>query len=156
MITEQQAITLAQLLAMIRPGDWRTQQLTDLFYQHRATPHPFRDIAEIAIRAANNPDIKSPNVIFLDGKHWNLDRPTKKPANPKCQEHPTYDAHTCSCCWAGIKLGERLENMLGKRMHAEGKPNTFGAEAVKHALHALKSPEGDAEASETTRGVAPF
>lgn len=156
MITQQQAITLAQLLAMIRPGDWRPQQLMDLFQEHQGTSHPFRDIAEIAIRAANNPDIKSPNIIFLDGKHWNLDRPTRKPTNPKCEEHPTYDAHTCSCCWADIKLGDRPENMLGKRMNPAGKTSPFGAQAVKQALQALKSPESDDQATETTRGVAPF
>lgn len=156
MITEQQAITLANLLAMIRPGDWRPQQLTDLFYEHRTTTHPFSDIAEVAIRAANNPDIKSPNVIFLDGKHWNLGRNTKRPKNPPCAEHAGEDAHTCRCCQADILLGERPPHMIGKRIHPAGKPNAFGVQAVKHALQALKSPESDVEASETTRGVAPF
>lgn len=156
MITEQQAITLANLLAMIRPGDWRPQQLTDLFYEHRTTAHPFRDIAEVAIRAANNPEIKSPNVIFLDGKHWNLGRTTSRPKNPPCEEHAGEDAHTCRCCQADILLGHRPENMLGKRIHAKGKPSPFGAQAVKQALRTLKSPGGDDQASETTRGVAPF
>ncbi|MGO4297120.1 hypothetical protein [Glutamicibacter sp. MCAF14] len=156
MITEQQAITLANLLAMIRPGDWRQQQLTDLFYEHRTTTHPFSDIAEVAIRAANNPDIKSPTVIFLDGKHWNLGRNTKRPKNPPCEEHAGEDAHTCRCCQADILLGERPETMIGKRIHPAGKPNAFGAQAVKQALQALKSPESHVEASETTRGVAPF
>lgn len=143
MITEQQAITLANLLAMIRPGDWRPQQLTDLFYEHRTTTHPFSDIAEVAIRAANNPDIKSPNVIFLDGKHWNLGRNTKRPKNPPCAEHAGEDAHTCRCCQADILLGERPPHMIGKRMNPRTPPSVEGAQAVKDAIRA-------------TRGVAPF
>ncbi|GAA0187966.1 hypothetical protein [Glutamicibacter creatinolyticus] len=142
MITEQQAITLANLLAMLRPNDWRPNQLMDLFHQHRQSQHHFRDITEAAVKAANNPDIKSPAVIFMDGKHWNNDRNTSRPKNQPCQEHAGQDAHTCVCCWADIKLGERPETMLGKRMSA-GTPNAEGAAAVREAL-------------KTTRGVAPF
>lgn len=136
MITEQQATALTQILTMIRPNDWRPQQLLDLFYTHKDTRHPFPAITEAAIKAARNPDIKSPTVIFLDGKHWNHDTPTTRPTNPKCQDHPTQDAHTCTSCWADIKLGQRPESMLGKKT-SHGTPNPNGAQQIREALKTM-------------------
>ncbi|MFF5791109.1 hypothetical protein ACFY5D_03575 [Paeniglutamicibacter sp. NPDC012692] len=69
MITQQQASALAEVLAMIRPNDWKPRQLMTLFAKHRED-HNFPALAEAAIRAARNPAIRSPETIFLPGKHW--------------------------------------------------------------------------------------
>lgn len=135
MLTEKQASLIAHTLQEIRPNDWRAQQTLEVLWQNRETPHPFTTLIQVAIRAALNPQIKSPTGIYLPGKHWDIPNPPINAPKPTpCKEHPTYDAHTCSCCWADIKLGVRPEHMLGERMEPQAKPNPNGAQEVKKQL----------------------
>ena len=52
MIHKPQAEALANLLALIRPGDWRPTQTLTVLGENKETPHSFGDVAEAAIRAA--------------------------------------------------------------------------------------------------------
>ncbi|NKG22230.1 hypothetical protein [Paeniglutamicibacter terrestris] len=118
MIHKQQAEVLAALLALMRPGNWRPNQTLSLFAEHRDDPHPFPVIAEAAIRAANDPAIKSPSGIFLPGKHWQFE--TFKVEPPKadpCPDHEWEAAHHCRACLADVLVGERRSDQVGK-----GKP----------------------------------
>lgn len=114
MIHKPQAEALANLLALIRPGDWRPNQTLTVLGEQRETPHPFPVIAEVAIRAANDPAIKSPTGIFLPGKHWEFEtRNVEAPDAPKCPEHAWEFAHHCRACLADVKAGERALERAG-------------------------------------------
>lgn len=123
MIHKHQAEALANLLAALRPNDWRPKQVLDVLEEHRETTHPFVVIAEVAIRAAKNPVIKSPTGIFLPGKHWEVENyAAKLPPAPDCPDHIGKPAHNCASCWADVKAGDRLPQQIGKRLHPEPDP----------------------------------
>ena len=168
-LTQSQGERLTRMIAAMRP-DFESNGIARILQRaNQGDGLPAHDMGH-AIRAAAHyttqlaPDGShakhTPAMYPATGQHWDQTAPVgsrhKRHQEPPCEEHPTYDARTCACCWADIKLGERPERMLGKRIHPAGKPNAFGAQAVKQALQALKSPDSDVQASETTRGVAPF
>lgn len=112
-ITIEQATHLAALIEHIRP-DWPSRQTIQLIGQHR-TEHPLNRLAIAAIQAANEPTNRSPSIIFMPGKHWNI--PDHTPAGPPpdpCQDHPEEPAHNCRCCWADVKTGHRPQTHIGK------------------------------------------
>lgn len=115
MIHKQQGEALADVLAMIRPGDWKPPQTVRVLAANRETPHPFPVIAEVAIRAARNPAIKSPDGIFLPGKHWDIaEHQAHTPPPTPCGDHPEEPAHNCRCCWADVRAGDRAPDQIGK------------------------------------------
>ncbi|WP_146008985.1 hypothetical protein [Zhihengliuella halotolerans] len=120
MINEHQAHALALIINSFRPNDWGTHQILAVLSEHQNTPTPFPRIVEAAIRAARNPAIKSPTAIFLPGKHWDTDTDTvadDQPAptpNTPCEDHPHEPAHTCRCCWADVRAGDRSPDHIGK------------------------------------------
>lgn len=115
MIYKQQAEVLAAILALIRPNDWRPNQTLKVLQEHWETPHPFAVIAEVAVRAANDPAIKSPTGIFLPGKHWQFETfNVVAPSAPKCPEHEWEDAHHCRACLADVAAGERAPEQVGR------------------------------------------
>lgn len=123
MIHKRQAEALAAVLALIRPNDWRPQQTLNVFAEHWETTHPFPIIAEVAIRAANDPAIRSPSGIFLPGKHWEFEtRTVVAPAAPKCPDHPEESAYHCRACLADVKAGERTLEQVGKGRPKQRKP----------------------------------
>ncbi len=102
-ITKAQAQALANELAEMRPGDWKQAQLLRLFWDNR-DKHPFPHLALAAVRVADNPAIKSPDVIFMPGPHWDMPEiKTPKPRPEACAEHVGQDAHNCICCAADSK-----------------------------------------------------
>lgn len=149
-----EARAVAFLLNRIRP-DWQIESTMKVLGQHKQVP----SLAELTIAAvtkARQDSARTPATIFIEGDHWPKPTKMKLAPAPKCEDHPTETAEHCHCCWADIRVGDRPEHMLGKRIGNVAEPNAFGAEAVKQALRALKSPEHAEEPSETTRGVAPF
>lgn len=117
MLSERQAQILAAVLEELRPGDWTRNQVLGVLYENREQPHSFDTLLQVAVNAALNPQIKSPTGIYLPGKHWELPAQVKNAPKPiPCQQHTGQDAHSCSPCWSEIKLDQRPENMLGKRM----------------------------------------
>ena len=113
-MTEAQANALAAVLAEIRPGDWKPPQLLKLLWDHRAE-HPYRDLVFAAVKAALNPAVKSPAVIFMAGSHWDIpDAKGKKPRAPDCPDHIGKEAPNCSGCWADVKAGIRPADRIGK------------------------------------------
>jgi hypothetical protein len=102
-MTESQAQALANVLAEMRPGDWKQAQLLKLFWEHR-DKHPFPHLALAAVRVADNPAIKSPAVIFMPGAHWDMSEiKTPKPRPEPCPQHIGEQAHNCRCCAADRK-----------------------------------------------------
>lgn len=124
MITQQQAAALAEVLAMIRPNDWKPAQLMNLFGQHHEA-HNFPALAEAGIRAARNPALRSPDAIFLPGKHWEATEHATPnlPDAPKCPEHPWEDQHHCRACLADVKAGDRDPRMIGRGPRTPRKPS---------------------------------
>lgn len=119
-MTETQAKALADVLAEVRPGNWKQPQLLKLFWEHRAE-HAFQDLALAAVKAAVNPAVKSPDVIFMPGSHW--DKPATNAPAPKpepCPDHIGEAAHNCRCCWADIKSGVRPSSALGRHYQEPG------------------------------------
>lgn len=118
-MTEAQAKSLADVLAEIRPGNWKQPQLLKLFWDHRAE-HPFPDLALAAVRAAANPAVKSPDVIFMPGSHWDFPKiEAPKPKPEPCPDHIGEAAHNCRCCHADVKAGLRPVDMIGKHHEPE-------------------------------------
>lgn len=80
---------LAALVAALRP-DWQAPGIRASLDQAAARPVTGYDLAQAALRAAANTDIRTPAVIALDGQHWQpagtADRPTPGPRQfPRCQ-----------------------------------------------------------------------
>lgn len=124
MIHKPQAEALATLLALIRPGDWRPPQTLAVLAENRETTIRFPDIAEAAIRAANDPGIKSPTGIFLPGKHWEFERhEIKLPKPDPCPEHDWEPAHHCLACLADVKAGDREPESVGTGKRPPVKPS---------------------------------
>lgn len=121
-MTEAQANALAAVLAEIRPGDWKPPQLLKLLWDHRAE-HPYPSLALAAVKAALNPAVKSPAVIFMPGNHWSSESESKLPRpRPKpCPAHIGESEHNCRCCAADRKAEPPLEAVpTGAASHIEG------------------------------------
>lgn len=125
-ITETQARTLAALLHELRP-EWGIPAMVTLIGRNLSHPAPFARLAQAAVNAATRtgPDgahaARTPQVIYQPGKHWDRpegERATHLPPGPKCEDHPTFEAHNCRCCWADIKAGLRPEGKLGRHHEA--------------------------------------
>lgn len=154
-LTRSEGERLTRMLSAMRP-DFDSQGIARILQkanQDGGLPghnydHAIRAAAHYATMA--NPDGSyakhTPAMYPATGAHWDQTAPTnsrhRRHQEPPCEEHSGQTARTCVCCWADIKLGERPEAMLGKRMSG-GTPNAEGAAAVREAL-------------KTTRGVAPF
>lgn len=124
-ITRAQAEALAGILHQLRP-EWGIPSMVTLIGRNKDHPASFQRLVLAAVTAANrrNPDgtwtARKPAVIFQPGRHW--DHPigetlATQPPGPNCEDHPTFQAHNCRCCWADIKTGTRPEAALGKHHH---------------------------------------
>lgn len=166
-LTRSQGERLTRMIAAMRPDfdDKGIARILQKANQDGGLPghdfdHAIRAAAHYATQLA--PDGKyakhTPAVYPATGQHWDQTAPTgsrhKKHQEPPCEEHPDFQARTCTCCWADIKLGERPENMLGKRLapktDATTKPVDWG-KAFENVGN-----EQTPTMAETTRGVAPF
>lgn len=121
-ITETQAKTLAALLHELRP-EWGIPAMVTLIGRNLNHPAPFPRLAQAAVNAAlrtardGSYAALTPAVIYQPGKHWDqpaTDTGIQLPAGPRCEDHPTFEAHSCRCCWGDIKAGLRPESMIGK------------------------------------------
>lgn len=113
-ITQTQAEALANLLHQLRP-EWSTPSMMKLLGQHRAS-YDYGPLCRAAINVALDQSKRTPGIIFLDGRHWDAPdgEQSTTPPGPACEDHPTFEAHNCRCCWGDIKTGHRPETMLGK------------------------------------------
>lgn len=113
-MTQAQASALAGILAELRPGNWKQPQLLKLFWEHRAE-HTFPALTLAAVKAATNPAVKSPDVIFMPGNHWDApDAKGPKLRAPDCPDHIGKEAPNCAGCWADVKAGDRPQTHIGK------------------------------------------
>lgn len=137
-ITETQAKTLAALLHELRP-EWGVQAMVTLIGRNLQHPAPFQRLAQAAVNAAlrtgsnGTYTAQTPAVIYQPGKHWDqpgVESSITLPAGPNCEDHPTFQAHNCRCCWGDIKAGLRPESSLGKR---------------HQATETLEAPQGDSD-----------
>lgn len=65
---------------------------------------------------------RTPNLFPLEGSHWSVVPPPAVPGQgpgarsvgPACEDHPTFEAASCRCCLADVKLGQRPQDKIGK------------------------------------------
>lgn len=127
LLTKSQGERLTTVLHAARP-EWATASIATILQNaNRNEGLPATDFdhalrATIAYATAKNPAGTSylkqtPGFIAEPSRFWDDTAPphAPKPKAPPCEEHNGQDATTCACCWADIKLGQRPENMLGKR-----------------------------------------
>lgn len=121
-ITKPQAEALAGILHQLRP-EWGIPSMVTLIGHNKDHPATFQRLTVAAVHAATRtradgtPVADTPKVIYQPGRHWDHpvgETPAHQPAGPNCEDHPTFQAHSCRCCWADIKAGLRPENALGK------------------------------------------
>ncbi|MGP5524996.1 hypothetical protein ACTXM3_17200 [Glutamicibacter arilaitensis] len=151
-LTRSQGQRLVQIIKLMRP-DWSSNPVDKILSEaNQGDGIPAHDF-EHALRAAahyatatepNGGYLKrTPNLFVATGKHWDATAPANsshtKAKMPPCEEHSTFEAHSCPCCWSDIKTGVRPDNMLGKRMTPATPANPAGAEAVKQALKTLQA-----------------
>lgn len=137
MINEKQARALVNLLHEIRRG-WSIPSMMKLFEKNHDHPAPFPDIAVAAAAAANDDKVTSPGIIFIDTRFWPEPAKPKLPKPPACEDHPEQDAHNCRCCLADVKVGERPQEFIGKRLAHDSEPDPDGAAAVRKALREIQ------------------
>jgi hypothetical protein len=114
-LNDQQIKILAYALHEIRP-EWGIPSMKTLFEKNR-TFADFAPLLEAAVKVARNPAKKMPSVIFMTGPHWDTTAPDvgkDAPKPPPCEDHEDYEAPTCRCCWADVRVGQRPATHIGR------------------------------------------
>jgi LmbE family N-acetylglucosaminyl deacetylase len=75
-VQQPQAQALANLLHQLRP-DWNVTSIMALLGKHK-DGHEFTALSLAAVKAAANPDTRTPAVIFLPGPHWAAGTPPQQ------------------------------------------------------------------------------
>lgn len=128
-ITSSQGQRLTAILLAARP-DWDERGIVKALQDaNKGDGLPAIDFdhamrASVAYATSKNRDgsyqKQTPSFVAQPGTHWDNTAPAgmsyrSAPAQ-WCEEHPTFEAHNCPCCWADIKIGDRPSSMLGKRL----------------------------------------
>lgn len=113
--TEQQARALAYLLHEVRP-DWGIDATVKVIGKHLDHAGDLGALVVAAMSAARDPQTLTPGRIFQIGAFWPADVQSCLPRPPACEDHPTFEAPTCRCCWADVKCGDRPVDMVGKHL----------------------------------------
>lgn len=100
-ISRDEATALAELITVVRPA-WDARGVMSRGLGPLAKhPAPLEVIAWAALRAAADPDCRTPAAIPLNGRHWDLAaRPETPRLTPEheCPRHPGQWAGNCSPC----------------------------------------------------------
>lgn len=127
-ISRDEANALAELLAVIRPA-WNTRGIIRSGLVPLAHhPAPLEVIVWAAIRAARDPNVRTPAVIPTNASHWYLaDRPATPRLTPEheCRTHPGKWADNCPECRVG-----HYESQLSPG--GDPKPNPFTDPDLAH------------------------
>lgn len=108
--TPEDARALAHILTRIRPTWDHAATMREL--QNAAlNGATLADTATAALRAATNPAMKTPAAISF-AEHWTAPHRATLTA-PKCEDHPTFEAANCRCCWGDVKTGQRPADKIG-------------------------------------------
>lgn len=167
-LTKSQGERLTRMLAAMRP-EFDTNGIARILQkanQDGGLPgHNFDHAIRAAAHYATQTNTEgfyakhTPAMYPATGQHWDQTAPPgsrhKKHQEPPCEEHSGENARTCTCCWADIKLGERPENMLGKRLTPKTKPTTKPINWGE-AFETIGHEEKPSTVAVATRGVAPF
>lgn len=151
-LTRSQGERLAVIINASRP-EWGIPSITKILQTANqgdglpATDFDHAIRAVVAYATTKRPDggyaKQTPGFLHEPSKFWDDTAPIGKvyQSAPRimCEEHTTYEAHSCSCCWADVKIGERTESQVGKRTHPAHPPSAAGAEAVKQAIKTLQA-----------------
>lgn len=108
------------MLREIRPR-WSAPAMLKVFERNHTHPAAFADIAAAAVNAARDPKVETPGCIFADQRFWPPEIKAQLPKPPPCEDHDTFPATTCPCCWADVKAGIRPQTHIGK--HHEAAPD---------------------------------
>ncbi|MHA7227861.1 hypothetical protein [Glutamicibacter soli] len=157
-ITNSQGQRLTTILQAVRP-DWNEKGIVKALQDaNKGEGLPAIDFdhamrASVAYGTAKSRDgsylKQTPLFVAQPGPHWDDTAPPGagyQSAPPAwCEDHPTFNAHNCACCWADIRVGDRPDNMLGKRMIRQddtppGEPRMTIAEA-KHQIKQMQATE---------------
>lgn len=130
MINEKQAGALATLLHQMRRG-WSIPSMMTMLSKHHDHPASFQEIAIAATTAAADDKVTSPGIIFIDTRFWPEPAKPKLPPPAPCEDHDTEPARNCRSCLADVKVGERPQELVGKRMDNDSEPDPDGAAAVR-------------------------
>ncbi|TAP26835.1 hypothetical protein [Arthrobacter sp. S41] len=151
-LTRSQGERLAVIINASRP-EWAIPSIAKILQtanQSNGLPaHDFNHairavVAYATATVAGGEYVKqTPGFIHEPSRFWDDTAPTgkgyKSAPRVMCEEHSTYEAHSCSCCWADVNVGERTESQVGKRLHPAHPPNPGKAQAVKQAIKTLQA-----------------
>lgn len=151
-LTRSQGERLAVIINASRP-EWAIASISKILQtanQGNGLPaHDFNHAIRAAVAYATATSgggeyvKQTPGFIHEPSRFWDDTAPAGKgyqsAPRPLCEEHSTFEAHSCPCCWADIKTGLRPDNMLGKRMTPATPSNPAGVEAVKQAIKSLQA-----------------
>lgn len=142
-ITREEATALAELICAVRP-QWNTRGVLSKGLAPLAKhPAPLPVIAWAAIRAAQDPDNRTPAVIPLNGPHWNLsDQPKPPRLTPdlECPQHLGQWAGNCRSC-AVDGISHPGDPVLTHDDHDHRDARTRARETAAHARRALGGPD---------------
>lgn len=115
-LTDKQVNGVAWLLHELRP-DWGVPSIKTLLAKNEVPSLGALMIA--ATTKALEPTCKTPGPIFHPGPHWPEEVRSQIPAGPPCEDHDTFPARNCPCCWADHKVGQRPDTHIGKHWTPE-------------------------------------
>lgn len=151
-LTRDQATALAELIHVVRPS-WDTRGIfTRGLVPLAKHPAPLEVIAWAALRAAADPDNRTPAVIPLNGHHWNLaDRPPEPRLTPdlECPRHVGKWAGNCPLCRADqLAAPDEHEPKDDGLSHMPARERA--REAARRAKRALEVTDGEPRRCEAT------
>ena len=98
-LTQTQGKALVQLIASLR-RDWQPAGIEAAIRKATAGGATGPDVCVAAVRAAVDPDARTPGLIHSPGPHWQGTRAGTRLAPIPCPDHPDQPASRCRTCVA--------------------------------------------------------
>lgn len=107
------------------PGHTWHQTINGYTLPHATNyPHAHAALTHYATTTNTNgqPAKRTPNLYPAEGTHWDQTRPDPAVGQPRrpCEDHPEFEARSCRCCLADVKVGERPVELVGRRLVVPG------------------------------------
>ena len=106
-LSRDQGEALARMLTSLRPESWDYAGTFAAVKKLAHRPETPGQLIAAAVRAAEDPNVRTPGVIPSAGSHWDtgatIPKPPRLTPEHECSSHPGQWAATCSLC-----AGERL------------------------------------------------
>ena len=95
-ITRNQGQRLCELIHLLRP-DWHLPGIEAAIRKAADDTNPF-DVSVAAIRAASDPQARTPGIIPGPGPHWAQTEKGRRLPPTRCHEHPEHSVLRCPEC----------------------------------------------------------